>query len=143
MWLPFLASPAIPPAPVQTNPCAPSPCGPFSQCRDIGGSPSCSCQPGYVGSPPNCRPECTINSECSTNRACITEKCRDPCPGSCGSGARCHVLNHTPICTCPEGYTGDPFTNCFPKPPERKHSHRFLLLYVFNLSMERCCYITF
>lgn len=74
----------------------------------------------YVGSPPNCRPECTINAECPSNKACMTEKCRDPCPGSCGANARCNVINHIPICTCPDGYTGDPFSNCYPKPPERK-----------------------
>lgn len=103
--------------PVYVNPCFPSPCGPFSQCRDVGGAPSCSCLPEYIGTPPNCRPECTINAECSSNQACMREKCRDPCPGSCGAGAVCNVINHTPVCTCPEGYTGDPFTNCVPKPP--------------------------
>uniref|UniRef100_A0A8D8QWV8 EGF-like domain-containing protein n=1 Tax=Cacopsylla melanoneura TaxID=428564 RepID=A0A8D8QWV8_9HEMI len=48
------------------NPCYPSPCGPYSQCRDIGGSPSCSCLPNYIGAPPNCRPECVMNSECAS-----------------------------------------------------------------------------
>lgn len=95
----------------------PSPCGNNAQCRNIGGSPSCSCLPSYVGSPPNCRPECTINSECPSNLACITQKCRDPCPGSCGISAQCSVINHTPICSCIEGYVGDPFTYCTPKPP--------------------------
>lgn len=75
---------------------------------------------GYIGSPPNCRPECVINPECTSNLACIREKCTDPCPGSCGFAAKCSVINHTPICVCPEGYTGDPFTSCTPKPPTRK-----------------------
>lgn len=99
------------------NPCLPSPCGLNSICRDVGGSPSCSCAIGYSGSPPNCRPECVINSECPSNLACIQEKCRDPCLGSCGSGAFCNVINHTPICSCPEGFTGDPFSYCVLKPP--------------------------
>lgn len=103
------------------NPCVPSPCGPNSECRDIGGSPSCSCSQNYIGSPPNCRPECTISAECLSNLACIREKCLDPCPGSCGLGAQCNVLNHIPICTCLEGLTGDPFTSCNPIPPTRKH----------------------
>ncbi|XP_026684041.1 LOW QUALITY PROTEIN: neurogenic locus notch homolog protein 1-like, partial [Diaphorina citri] len=102
-----------------TNPCYPSPCGPYSQCRDIGGSPSCSCLPNYIGSPPNCRPECTSNAtRMSNDRACINEKCQDPCPGSCGYNAECKVINHTPICTCPQGYVGDAFSGCYPKPPE-------------------------
>lgn len=50
----------------------------------------------------------------------MREKCRDPCPGSCGSNAHCQVFNHIPMCTCPEGYTGDPFLSCYVK-PERKH----------------------
>uniref|UniRef100_A0A6E8W1C0 Dumpy n=1 Tax=Anopheles coluzzii TaxID=1518534 RepID=A0A6E8W1C0_ANOCL len=119
---PFTRCYPIPP-PVQDtpivvrNPCVPSPCGPNSQCRDVNGSPSCSCLINYIGSPPNCRPECTINAECPSNQACMNEKCRDPCPGSCGINARCNVINHTPICTCEEGYTGDPFTSCRPMPP--------------------------
>lgn len=106
--------------PIKINPCVPSPCGPNAECRDIGGVPSCSCLATYIGSPPNCRPECTINSECQSSLACIREKCIDPCPGSCGVGAICNVINHTPICSCPNGYTGDPFNNCYPKPPPRK-----------------------
>lgn len=108
-----------PPEPVSQpsiNPCVPSPCGPNSQCREIGSYPSCSCLEGYIGTPPNCRPECSINSECSSNLACIREKCRDPCPGSCGANAVCNVINHTPSCSCPEGYTGDSFSYCIPKP---------------------------
>lgn len=105
-------------APIVSDPCVPSPCGLNSQCRSLNGNPSCSCLPSYIGSPPSCRPECLINAECPSNFACIQEKCKDPCPGSCGSGAQCSVVNHTPICKCNEGFIGDPFTYCSPKPPE-------------------------
>lgn len=44
--------------------------------------------------------------------ACINQKCRDPCPGSCGSGAECRVVSHSPQCLCPPGYTGDAFRGC-------------------------------
>jgi hypothetical protein len=94
------------------NPCVPSPCGPNSQCRVVGSTAACSCLPNYVGKSPNCRPECTINAECASNKACQNERCRDPCPGSCGPLAHCRVVNHTPLCTCPTGYTGDPFSGC-------------------------------
>jgi len=94
------------------DPCFPSPCGPNALCRAIGDAPVCNCMQNYMGIPPNCRPECSINSDCPANRACIREKCRDPCPGSCGLLARCLVINHTPSCVCPEGYTGDPFISC-------------------------------
>lgn len=102
--------PAVPKPNV--NPCVPSPCGPNSQCRIVGDTPVCSCLPNYIGRSPNCRPECTINSECPANLACINERCGDPCPGACGLYASCTVTNHRPICTCPIGFTGDPFSNC-------------------------------
>lgn len=110
------------PAVIPLNPCVPSPCGLNAECRDINGIPSCSCLSSFIGSPPNCRPECTVNSDCSPSQACIREKCRDPCPGSCGVFAQCSVLNHVPICSCMEGYTGDPFTSCTLRPSERKKS---------------------
>lgn len=100
------------PAPPSSNPCVPSPCGPNSACRVIGSNPACSCQPKYIGRPPNCRPECTINAECPGNRACQAEQCRDPCPGSCGPRTTCTVIKHAPQCTCLPGYTGDPFAGC-------------------------------
>ena len=71
-------APTRPPAPV--NPCLPDPCGPFSQCRDQGGVAACSCLPGYIGVPPNCRPECVLHSECPSNLAWIREKYCD-CSG--------------------------------------------------------------
>lgn len=97
------------------NPCEPSPCGPNSQCRPSGHNPSCSCLSGYIGRPPNCRPECTINAECPGNLACLNERCRDPCPGSCGPQASCVVIKHAPQCSCLPGYTGDPFSGCSPE----------------------------
>lgn len=103
--------------PPPQDPCYPSPCGPNAQCRNANGAPSCSCLPTYMGTPPNCRPECIIHQECISNRACINQKCTDPCPGSCGLNARCDVLNHIPVCTCFENYSGDPFSNCQPAPP--------------------------
>ena len=109
---------------VLPDPCMRSPCGPFSECRNVGDTASCSCLSTYLGSPPNCRPECTINQDCPSNLACTREKCRDPCAGSCGFMARCEVINHTPICTCPEDYTGDPFNNCYLKPPTTQPTPR-------------------
>lgn len=99
----------------KTEGCYPSPCGPNSNCREVNGHPVCSCQSGYIGTPPSCRPECVVSSECSQDRACINQKCTDPCPGTCGTEARCQVVNHNPICSCPPGYTGDPFIQCIKK----------------------------
>lgn len=98
------------------NPCYPSPCGPNSQCREVNGQAVCSCQQGYLGSPPSCRPECTLSSECAHDKACVNLKCVDPCVGTCGQNAQCRVNNHSPICFCRPGHTGDPFTRCQPIP---------------------------
>jgi hypothetical protein len=103
-------------APPQIDPCRPSPCGPNSQCRTSDNHAVCSCLQGYMGIPPSCRPECVVSAECPQTRACVNQKCTDPCLGSCGLGARCEVINHSPICSCREGQTGDPFQSCFDMP---------------------------
>lgn len=94
------------------SPCTPSPCGPHSICRVMNDRAVCSCSPGYQGTPPYCRPECLVSTECEAHFACIHQKCNDPCPGLCGLNALCQVLNHNPICSCPRQYVGDPFTHC-------------------------------
>lgn len=109
----LLALPVEPPTRDEPkNPCQPSPCGPNAVCRAAGESPSCSCLPEFIGAPPNCRPECITNSECSHDKACMNQKCADPCLGLCGQNAQCHVISHTAMCTCRYGDTGDPFNAC-------------------------------
>lgn len=136
------------------NPCIPSPCGPNADCRVIGESPACSCLTNYIGAPPNCRPECTINPECPYNRACMNQRCVDPCPGLCGSNAKCAVINHTPSCSCDIGYTGDPFQGCTPVQGKRFTNYSQLTLLIqqfetiiiitYNSQWIRplfCCYL--
>lgn len=105
-----------PSPPIQADLCYPTPCGANSKCQVVGETPVCSCLPNYIGRAPNCRPECTINSECSRTLACVNQRCVDPCPGSCGSNAICTVNNHQPTCRCIDQYTGDPFSVCSPIP---------------------------
>lgn len=96
------------------NPCNPSPCGANAICKERNGAGSCSCLPEYQGDPyTGCRPECVVNSDCGRTRACVNNKCRDPCPGACGSNADCRVANHSPTCTCIPGYSGDPLRACY------------------------------
>lgn len=120
--------------PPNTNPCDPSPCGPNSQCRVIGTQAACSCVPNYVGRPPSCRPECTQNSECASNRACKNERCVDPCPGACGHNAQCIVVKHNAMCTCVPGFEGNPSTQCTPVPvtEHRKDNLRYIAFYCIN-----------
>lgn len=114
--------PSTPPkhADVLHDPCVPSPCGPYATCLNQNNVPSCTCLPNYIGAPPNCRPECTVNSDCISSQACINERCRDPCPGACGVNTVCSIINHTPNCACQPGYIGDAFVACHPAPAPRK-----------------------
>ena len=100
---------------VVEEPCDSNRCGLYSNFRNVRGACVCNCLPGYVGDPPNCRPECLVNSECQQNLACINQKCKSPCgPGICGQNAECNVINHNAICSCFPGYRGAPdaFTRC-------------------------------
>lgn len=107
------------PIPMHKDPCNPSPCGINAQCTSSDGVARCNCIPPYIGNPyaGGCRPECTIDSDCSSNLACLAQHCRDPCQGRCGTNAECYVVNHVPVCSCAQGYIGDPFTSCRLAPP--------------------------
>ena len=105
------------------SPCTPSPCGTNALCQEQNGVGSCQCLPDYFGNPyEGCRPECTLSSDCAANLACMRMKCQNPCPGTCGQNADCQVINHLPSCTCPSGFTGDPFSYCRPYQPVSKSS---------------------
>jgi hypothetical protein len=113
---------ATTPRPEIRDPCRPSPCGVNAQCADRGGAAACTCLPGLQGDPyVECRPECSTHPECPTQLACIGNKCRDPCPGVCGVHATCSVQSHSPVCRCDPGFTGDPFSACYPPPTSKLH----------------------
>ena len=115
---------AAPPPP--RDPCNPNPCGANADARVSGSSCICSCRPEYFGDPySGCRPECVVNSDCATTKACVNQHCIDPCPGVCGFNAECRVINHNPVCTCVPGYIGDPFRGCS---LERKYQACLLFL---------------
>lgn len=113
------------------NPCLNNPCGPFSRCEAIGNFPSCSCLPNYFGSPPNCRQECVLNYDCPNNKACIRNHCIDPCQGICAVQAKCSVINHIPVCSCHEGFTGNAFSACYPIPNPRNFAYIYIYIYLY------------
>merc|ERR1711993_17854 len=97
----------------------PNPCGSGAQCQpgnDRSGSdrPVCTCPSGYRGDPlVSCtRGECENDSECRSDQACFNFACKDSCQDACGVSAQCKALNHGAICSCPNGYVGDPLTAC-------------------------------
>ena len=53
------------------------------------------CLEGYFGDPyASCRPECVTNSDCGQDKACVEQKCRNPCrDNTCGINAVCNVIN--------------------------------------------------
>lgn len=106
----------------EIRPCNPSPCGANAVCKERNNAGSCSCLPEYNGDPyVECRPECVMNDDCDRNKACVNQKCVDPCIGICGSNADCFVANHSPYCTCLTAYTGNPLVGCY-EIPKRMYS---------------------
>ncbi|RXG57952.1 Slit-like protein 1 protein [Armadillidium vulgare] len=94
------------------NPCVDG-CGEGSYCDVRNHRAVCSCPEHFLGDPySRCYTECTAHEDCPEFEACNLFQCINPCEGACGSGADCKVENHTPICSCPRGYTGDPFVSC-------------------------------
>jgi hypothetical protein len=91
----------------------------------------------FIGIPPNCKPECISNNECSNHLACINNKCKDPCQGSCGVNSECRVVSHTPMCICPNGYTGDPFSQCLISSSKQFVQLIYLYYYIFVTLINR------
>jgi hypothetical protein len=111
---------AVYPVEALLNPCNPSPCGANAVCKERNGAGSCTCLPEYTGDPyAGCRPECVLNTDCDRAKACVRNKCVDPCPGTCGLNAECRVVNHAPSCGCLPGYTGNPLSSCHLPPPSK------------------------
>ena len=129
------------------EPCNPSPCGANAVCKERNGAGSCTCLPEYSGDPyTGCRPECVLNTDCNRQRACVRNKCVDPCPGACGLNAECRVVNHAPSCSCLPGYTGNPLSSCSLPPSARKLlllpvTSSFVLFSLFTCNVQYADYL--
>ena len=64
--------------------------------------------------PPDVIVGCRTDRDCPDFTACENRKCINPCAqrDPCARNAYCKVIMHQPVCTCPDGYIGDPRTNC-------------------------------
>lgn len=96
------------------DPCVPNPCGRNAIARVSGNRCICECESNFFGDPfVECKRECEYNRDCAITLACSNYKCVDPCANDiCGINAQCRVQNHNAICSCIDGYFGDPFTRC-------------------------------
>lgn len=102
-------------------PCDPNPCGSNAECIEKNGVGSCICKDNYFGDPyESCRPECVLNADCPSHLACVNNKCKDVCLGSCGQNTECRAQNHKANCICFPGYTGNPYSSCYVIQEERK-----------------------
>lgn len=106
-----------------TDVCSTIPCGANAVCREHNGVGSCTCMQDYFGDPYfGCKPECLQSFDCPCNFACINAKCVDPCENACGMNSECSVVNHSPMCYCIPGYTGNAVFGCHPIPDNGKTS---------------------
>ena len=64
--------------------------------------------------PPDVIVGCRTDRDCPDFTACENRKCINPCAqrDPCARNAYCKVIMHQPVCTCPDGYIGDPRTSC-------------------------------
>lgn len=106
------------------NPCTVlEPCRRPSECQVVGSLPVrtmiCICPSGYISSGSGtCQPTtpvkgiggCVSDADCPADRSCDKGICKDPC--NCGINADCRIKNHHPVCTCKQGYDGNPEIQC-------------------------------
>ena len=49
--------------------------------------------------------DCKTDDECPKHLACKSDVCKYPCEDfECGINAYCKLINHIPICKCPDEY---------------------------------------
>ena len=92
------------------------PCGGNALCQGINHQYVCTCPVGLEGDPyVSCSSvECTDNSDCPPDKACVNKFCQDPCAieNPCTNSAECSVIGHEPNCKCPAGQEGDRGNSC-------------------------------
>lgn len=70
-----------------------------------------------------------INADCPSDKACVNERCADPCAGACGPNTECHVQLHSPRCICSLGYHGEPFSGCSKDIPRNNECNIHVLVH--------------
>lgn len=124
------------------QPCTPNPCDPSASC-DTYGNQFAICDPCFGSNGinnPACRPECVLSTDCAFDKACLRNKCVDPCPGSCGVNAECSVYLHDPICRCVNGFEGNPYEHCKPTTQRKLFLVFKLNVFKINVIVTKCIY---
>lgn len=62
--------------------------------------------------------ECLVHEDCEGGFYCELDKtCTDACSlDVCGEGSLCTAKLHRPVCSCPDGYEGNPYDKCIKSP---------------------------
>lgn len=106
-------------------------CALTARCEGRHHQPVCNCQPGTTGNPyVECsgyreQPQCTVDSDCPSQLACINVHCENPCAKSdvCSPQQTCTVLDTLPLrtvmCRCPIDTTTDNAGRCVPVQPDQ------------------------
>lgn len=90
-------------------------CGERAICNGINHKALCQCPSGFSGNPYTACVllGCRSDAECPTTKACINNKCDNPCEKTvCGRNEICQVYDHRAECSCPPGYVGDSIKGC-------------------------------
>ncbi|CAN7942616.1 unnamed protein product, partial [Ixodes pacificus] len=85
------------------SPCDTVECGRHATCQANGKEAACVCDVGFTFNPANIRAGCIDVDECDVNHGPS---------GLCGQGAICSNTPGSYRCSCPPGFTGDPFRFC-------------------------------
>lgn len=63
-----------------------------------------------------CAVGCRSNADCVGDHSCLNGKCKNPCEDHssvpCGNNSECRVIDHRAVCTCPDGFQGEPNVEC-------------------------------
>ena len=82
------------------------------------------CTPKQDPIPDLAEPDCIVDADCPSGRACINEQCRNPCYelNPCDPTAVCSVVDTVPfrtmICSCRTGWVPETDRSCVPIPIE-------------------------